>query len=155
MQIRCISKSLLRHAAPLALCAEIRGESLVGFHGADGRVTQTRPLQTKHFIWTILHAMDHVPRDDEDTARETAPPLRRATHRGGNRRQQRPLQPVPRYALTKSEAAFSLGMSVDTFERRVQPFLRVILCGQLVLIPPSEIEKWVGANAHHLVSQPP
>ena len=28
---------------------------------------------------------------------------------------------VKRYALTKREAAASLGMSVDTFERRVSP----------------------------------
>lgn len=67
---------------------------------------------------------------------------------------QRPVEPVRRYALTKKEAATSLGMSVDTFERRVQPFVKVVLCGQLVLVPPAELEKWVRANAHHLTDQP-
>jgi hypothetical protein len=65
----------------------------------------------------------------------------------------RPTEPVRRYALTKREAAASLGMSVDTFERRVQPFLKVIPCGQLVLVPPTEIERWIRANARHLVDQ--
>jgi hypothetical protein len=44
-------------------------------------------------------------------------------------------------------------MSVDTFERRVQPFLKVVVCGQLVLVPPDELERWVRANARHLVDQ--
>jgi hypothetical protein len=69
------------------------------------------------------------------------------------RQAQRAVEPVRRYALTKREAAASLGMSVDTFERRVQPFLKVIPCGQLVLVPPEELEKWVRANARHLVDQ--
>ena len=42
----------------------------------------------------------------------------------------RSMQPVPRYALTRAEAAASLGMSLNHFERRVQPDLRVVLCGQ-------------------------
>ena len=64
---------------------------------------------------------------------------------------QRPLETVQRYAYTKQEGAASLGMSVDTFERRVQPFIRVIPCGRLVLIPPAELERWVRANARRLV----
>jgi excisionase family DNA binding protein len=70
------------------------------------------------------------------------------------RQVQRPLAVVPRMTLTKKEAAASLGMSVDTFERRVQPFLKVIVVGQLVLIPLAELERWVQANARHLVAQP-
>jgi hypothetical protein len=65
----------------------------------------------------------------------------------------RTVEEVKRYALTKREAAASLGMSVDTFERRVQPFLKVVVCGQLVLVPPDELERWVRANARHLVDQ--
>ena len=65
----------------------------------------------------------------------------------------RPIQPVPRYALTRQEASASLGMSVDTFERRVQPFIKVVPCGQLVLVPPAEIERWIRANARYLVDQ--
>jgi hypothetical protein len=51
---------------------------------------------------------------------------------------------VQRYALRREEAAASLGMSVDTFERRVQPFVKVVACGQLVIVPPAEIERWCG-----------
>jgi hypothetical protein len=69
------------------------------------------------------------------------------------RQQRRPAQPVPRYALTRQEAAASLGMSVDTFERRVQPFIMVVPCGQLILVPPAEIERWIKANARYLVDQ--
>lgn len=69
------------------------------------------------------------------------------------RQQRRPPQPVPRYALTRQEAAASLGMSVDTFERRVQPFIMVVPCGQLILVPPGEIERWVKSNARYLVDQ--
>jgi hypothetical protein len=72
---------------------------------------------------------------------------------GVTRRLPRPVQPVPRYALTRQEAAASLGMSIDTFERRVQPFIKVVPCGQLVLVPPPEIERWIKANARYLVDQ--
>jgi hypothetical protein len=63
----------------------------------------------------------------------------------------RPLESVPRFSLTRKEAAASLGMSVDTFERRVQPFIRVVVCGQLILVPPAELERWVQSNSRFLV----
>jgi hypothetical protein len=63
----------------------------------------------------------------------------------------RPLDSVPRYSLTRKEAAAALGVSVDTFERRVQPFIRVVVCGQLILVPPGELERWVRENARFLV----
>jgi hypothetical protein len=63
----------------------------------------------------------------------------------------RPVQEVQRYALRREEAAAALGMSVDTFERRVQPFIKVVPCGQLVLIPPGELERWVASNARYIV----
>jgi hypothetical protein len=63
----------------------------------------------------------------------------------------RPLAAVPRYTVTRKEAAASLGMSVNHFERRVQPDLKVVLCGQLVLIPLTELERWVQRNARYLV----
>lgn len=71
------------------------------------------------------------------------------------RRAPRPLQPVPRHALTRREAADSIGMSVDTFERKVQPLLKVIVCGQLVLVPNAEVERWVRQSARHLVERTP
>ena len=63
----------------------------------------------------------------------------------------RPIESVTRYSLTRKEAAAALGMSVDTFERRVQPFIRVVLCGQLILVPPGELERWVKDNSRFLI----
>ncbi len=58
-------------------------------------------------------------------------------------RPHRQIEPVPRYLLSRHEAAGSLGMSIKTFERRVQPFIQTVQSGQLVLIPPTELERWV------------
>jgi hypothetical protein len=54
---------------------------------------------------------------------------------------------VPRVALTKVEAAAALGISVDSFERHVQPELRVIRRGRMRLVPVSELERWARQNA--------
>jgi hypothetical protein len=67
------------------------------------------------------------------------------------RRSTRPLAPVPRYTLTRREAAASLGVSINHFERKVQPELKVVLSGQLILIPVTELERWVQSHAHQLV----
>ena len=63
----------------------------------------------------------------------------------------RPVQPIPRYTLTRREAAASLGVSLNHFERKVQPELKVVLSGQLVLIPASELERWLQRNARRIV----
>ena len=52
-----------------------------------------------------------------------------------------------RHAYTRSEAAASLGMSVDSFERYVQPHVRLIRRNRLVLVPATEVERWVRENA--------
>jgi excisionase family DNA binding protein len=54
---------------------------------------------------------------------------------------------VPRIALTRAEAAASLGLSVDSFERYVQPDVRIVRRGRLRLIPVSELEAWTERNA--------
>jgi hypothetical protein len=55
---------------------------------------------------------------------------------------------VPRIALTREEAAHALGMgSVDSFERYVQPHVRMIRRGRLRLVPVSELERWCEDNA--------
>ena len=64
----------------------------------------------------------------------------------------RPLAPVPRYTLTRREAAASLGISLNHFERKVQPELKVVISGQLVLIPVAELERWVQRHAGYLVN---
>lgn len=63
----------------------------------------------------------------------------------------RPIESGQRSSLTRKEAAAALGMSLDTFERRVQPFIRVVLCGQLILVPPAELERWLRDNSRFLV----
>lgn len=55
--------------------------------------------------------------------------------------------PVPRVALTREEAAAALGMSLDSFERHVQPELRLIRRGKLRLIPVCELERWADGAA--------
>jgi len=58
-------------------------------------------------------------------------------------------------SLTRREAAASLGISINHFERRIQPELKVVLSGQLVRIPVAELERWVQRNAHPLVEVRP
>jgi hypothetical protein len=67
------------------------------------------------------------------------------------RRLERPVQPVERILYTREEAAAALGMSIDTFERKVQPFIRVVPCGALVQVPPEELRRWVRENARTLL----
>jgi excisionase family DNA binding protein len=52
-----------------------------------------------------------------------------------------------RLALTKAEAAEALSMSVDSFERYVQGQVRLVRLGRLVLVPVTELERWLEANA--------
>jgi excisionase family DNA binding protein len=54
---------------------------------------------------------------------------------------------VPRIALTRSEAAEALGMSLDSFERHAQPELRLVRRGRLRLVPVRELERWLERNA--------
>lgn len=60
-------------------------------------------------------------------------------------------RPIPRYALTRAEAAESLGMSLDSFERHVQSEVRLIHRGKLRLVPASELERWAERNAEHVL----
>ncbi len=53
-----------------------------------------------------------------------------------------------RVALTRAEAATSVGVSVDFFEQHIQPDLRVIREGRKVLIPVAELERWVTERAN-------
>ena len=54
---------------------------------------------------------------------------------------------APRYTLTREEAARSLGVSVDSFERHIQPELQLIRRGRMRLVPVAELERWVSENA--------
>lgn len=61
--------------------------------------------------------------------------------------------PVPRIALTKAEAAASIGMSVDSFERHVMPNIKMVRRGKIRLAPIAELERWVRENAEPLFEQ--
>jgi excisionase family DNA binding protein len=56
-------------------------------------------------------------------------------------------RPVPKRAMTRAQAAESLSVSVDHFERYVQPEIRVLRVGRLVLIPAAELDAWIDRNA--------
>jgi hypothetical protein len=52
-------------------------------------------------------------------------------------------KPALRLALTRSEAAASLGMSLRHFPRHVQPHVRCVYTGKLRLYPVVELERWM------------
>jgi len=59
--------------------------------------------------------------------------------------------PVPRVALTREDAAASLAMSLNHFERHVQPELRLLRIGAKVLVPVAELERYAAENARRTV----
>jgi excisionase family DNA binding protein len=63
-------------------------------------------------------------------------------------------RPRVKLALTRVEAAAALGMSVDSFERYVQGQVRLVRLGRLVLVPVSELERWLEANASLTLEEP-
>ncbi len=59
--------------------------------------------------------------------------------------------PIPRLALTPSEAAAAIGVGEDFFTEHVRPELQLIRRGRKVLVPVAELERWMGANAEEAV----
>jgi hypothetical protein len=59
-----------------------------------------------------------------------------------------------RLAITRAEAARALGVSINSFERHVQPELRIVRRGKLRLIPVREIERWLEENAEWTLVAP-
>jgi excisionase family DNA binding protein len=57
------------------------------------------------------------------------------------------LAPIPRLALTREEAAASLAMSLDSFERHVQPTIRMVRLGRMRLIYVADLEVWLEEHA--------
>jgi hypothetical protein len=64
-----------------------------------------------------------------------------------------PKQPKPvevpefAFALSRELAAKSLTVSPDYFDQHVKPDLRVIQEGRRILIPVSELQRWVNEKA--------
>ena len=54
---------------------------------------------------------------------------------------------LPRLAYSKTEAAHSLGVSVDYFQEHVLADLRVVRRGRKVLIAKRELERWLDEQA--------
>ena len=54
---------------------------------------------------------------------------------------------VPRLALSKTEAADALGVSVDFLEQHVLHELRIVRRGRRRLIPLTELQRWIDLNA--------
>ena len=60
---------------------------------------------------------------------------------------------VPRLALTRAEAAAALGISLDSFERYVQPEIRMVRRGSMRLVPVRELERWLEENAERILGE--
>lgn len=58
-----------------------------------------------------------------------------------------PHAPIPRVALTPPEAAAALGCGETYFTAYIRPELRLIRRGRKVLVPVSELERWILENA--------
>jgi hypothetical protein len=58
-----------------------------------------------------------------------------------------PHNPVPRIALRKLEAAASLGISDESFDKFVKPHIRVVRWGSLRLYPVAELARFVEDQA--------
>lgn len=61
---------------------------------------------------------------------------------------------VPRFALTRREAAQSLGVGLTFFEENVQHELRLVRRKSKVMVPISELERWVNHNAERVLRRP-
>ena len=64
------------------------------------------------------------------------------------------MAPAERLGYTKPEAAAALGMSVDSFERHVQPELRVVRRGKLRIFSRRELERWLEENQQRTLEGP-
>jgi single-stranded DNA-binding protein len=119
-----------------------------------GRTLADRSAQT--------HAAAHVPPLVPTAPVAHIPGQMSLPLSGGFRSSDVPAQPnpqarspaSPRLAVTRAEAATALGMSINSFERHVQPELRIVRRGKLRLIPLREIERWLDNNAEPTLQGP-
>ena len=66
---------------------------------------------------------------------------------GDERPAEPPARRIERLALSKSEAAEALGVSVDFLEDHVLHELRIVRRGRRRLIPVRELERWLDESA--------
>jgi hypothetical protein len=55
-------------------------------------------------------------------------------------------------AVAREDAARALGMSLDSFERHVQPEIKLIRRGKLRLVPVGELQRWAERNAEPVLA---
>ncbi len=67
-----------------------------------------------------------------------------ATESSGVRETRRGVRPL---AVRPEQAAEALGVSRSFFFSAILPELRVVRCGRLRLVPVTELERWLEANA--------
>ncbi len=102
-----------------------------------------------HGTWLVLYEVDHrrgptrEPRRAAAGSQRRHPLLMSEQPIPRSRRSRQGRGGPPRLALTRSEAAAALGISVDSFERFVQDEVRHIRRGRLRLIPVAELERWL------------
>jgi len=60
--------------------------------------------------------------------------------------------PIPRLALTREEAAAAIGIGLDSFERYVQPTIRLVRLGRMRLVPVHELERWLEQHAENTIT---
>jgi hypothetical protein len=63
------------------------------------------------------------------------------------------LAPIPRLALTREEAATALSMSLDSFERHVQPSIAMCRLGRMRIVPVSELQRWLQESAERTLDR--
>jgi excisionase family DNA binding protein len=54
---------------------------------------------------------------------------------------------LPRLSVSPDEAAAMLGVSRDYFDEHILPDLRIVRRGRRILVPLSELERWLERNA--------
>lgn len=86
-------------------------------------------------------------RPDAQQLRLEVTPIRRPEKPRPRRATAPPTELGPRLALSPEEAARVLGVSRDYFDEHILPELRIIRRGRRILIPLTELERWLDRSA--------
>jgi excisionase family DNA binding protein len=84
---------------------------------------------------------------DSQQLRLEVSPIRRPEQPRPRRTSTPPTKLGPRLALSPDEAASILGVSRDYFDEHILPELRIVRRGRRILIPLTELERWLDRSA--------